>query len=116
MAKGVEVKFLSRTITFYPLTLRQIQELSEEMKVLRDIDVNDAFSAERFGTLVKIFTASAQRGDKSLTESDISDLVDMGNVAEVTAAVLGQSGFRNISAEDAAAPMSPRTGGESTPP
>lgn len=116
MAKGIEIKFLSRTVTFYPLTLRQIQDLSEEMKVLRDIDTDNAFDPKRFAQLIKIFTASAQRGDKNLTEADIAELVDLENMADVTAAVLGQSGFKPISAEDAAAPMSPRIGGTSTQP
>lgn len=120
MAKGLTIEFDSgakkTTITFYPLTLKLITEdLAEDISVLRDVDREDPFNKERFDKLIRIFTASAQRGNPHVTEADVRDVVDLGNLADVSRAVLGQSGFRQISAEEAAAPTSPRNGGASTP-
>ena len=108
MAKGVRIKFLSRTVVFYPLTIGQIQDHPEEIKTLTKAIKNpeDAFDPKRFGVLIKLHTMSAQRGDPSITEDDIRKIVDMGNIAEVNAAVLGQSG---LLAEEGASPSSDPT-------
>jgi hypothetical protein len=115
MAKGVEIRFGARSITFYPLTIGQIEELADEIAALRAPEQMDGnlFDVERFRKLVRIFTKSAKRGDPSITEEDIRAVVDVENIHEVTMAVMGQSRFRQISPEEAGAPTSPQIGGAS---
>ena len=104
-------------MVFYPLTIGMIQDHPEEIKALTRAIKNpeDAFDPKRFGVLIKLHTLSAQRGDPSITEDEVRKLVDMGNVAEVNAAVLGQSGLlAEEGASSSSDPTSPPTGGIST--
>ena len=111
--RGVTVKFLSRTVTFYPLTIGQIQSLGEELKALLGVaNGADAFEGDRFAKLVRIYTASAKRGDPTITEEIVNEIVDMGNIQHVNAAVLGQSGLLADGDEaDSTRPTNPPTGG-----
>lgn len=96
MAKGFSLEFLGKKITFYPLSLGQIQDLAEDLKTLSGADVADtssALSPERMGSMIRIFTASARRGNPNITEEEVRDLVDMQDIKEATLAIMGASGL-----------------------
>ena len=113
-SKGLQVDFGSRKVTFYPLTIGQIQELEDEMKVLMGVGKDEfVFSPDRFAKLQRIYTASAKRGDPTITEDDIKLVVDLSNVALVNKCVLGQT-FGEIAEAGDGVPTSPQTGGIST--
>lgn len=116
MAKFCEVDFGSTRIKFYPLTIGQMQDLEEEMKAITGMKKgDDPFRKDRFEKLVRVFTESAKRGDPTVTEAQVKAVVDMENLAEVTRAVLGQTGMVKVAAEGSeSTPTSPQIGGDST--
>lgn len=117
MAKNYyEAKFGSRTVVFYPLTLKQIQDFSEDILAMREgISAVNSMDPARFGSLMKIFLASARRGKAEITEEDVSAVVDLENAADVVRACLGQKSARPLTADEAALPTSPLNGGKSMP-
>lgn len=119
IASFLEITVGTHTIKFYPLTLAQMQELEDELKVLRTREPGEEyFSKERIDKMMKVYIASAQRGDASVTDADIRKVVDIENVADLNMAVLGRkkdlTTATTIEGSKPSGPMSPQTGGEST--
>lgn len=114
MDKSFTVKFGSRQVTFYPLNLKAIRELEGELQKLPGLGRASALAGdEALAAAIKVLTASARRGDPSITAADVEEVIDLGNITQVMDALLGNSGFTR--GEEAGGPTSPRTGGESTP-
>jgi len=113
LAKFTEIAFGSRRVKFYALSIGTMCDLEDEIKALTGLKSgDDPFDKVRFAKLVRVFAASAQRGDPSVTEDDIRAVVDLGNMLEVSQAVLGQAGLQSDG--EAAVPTSPQIGGESS--
>jgi hypothetical protein len=112
-----EIDFGHVRVKFYPLTIGQLQELDDEMKAMMGVAKGDnPFEPTRFKKLEKIYTASAKRGDPSITEDVIRSIVDLSNIVEVNRAVLGQTGLLAApGAESSSNPTKPLTGADSTP-
>jgi hypothetical protein len=113
----VEVNFGSLTIKFYPLSIGQLMELDEEMKAMFAASQGaNPFEPDRYRKLVKVWTASASRGDPNITEDRIKEVVDLGNIIQVNRAVLGQTGLlAPPGTEPSSDPTSPQIGGDSSP-
>lgn len=107
---GREFDFGDRKVTFYPLTLRQIQNLEGEIANMQAM--TGKIDPKQLGAILKVITASAQRGDPSMTEDVLADLIDTSNVQEVTQSVFAVSGFKESKPGEA---NPPSTGGSSTP-
>jgi hypothetical protein len=117
-SKYVEVDFGPLKVKFFALTLGQLQELEEEMQAMSGVAKGaNPFDPARFAKLVRIYTASAKRGDPSVTEEQVRQIVDLDNLAEVNAAVLGQIGMHPTASNGGASvdPTRPLTGAVSTP-
>jgi len=116
--KYLEVDFGSRKVKFYALDIGQIQEYEEELKVLMGVGKSPdefVFSSDRFAKMQRIYTASARRGDPTITEDDIKKIVDLSNLALVNKAVLGQTfGPQELAEGEEGVPTRPLTGAIST--
>jgi hypothetical protein len=115
------VKFGSRTIIFCPLTVKHIRTMPDEITALTTVTKSEnPFSPERFAKLLKLYTASAQRTDPNVTESDVENIVDFRNIYKINKALLGQDWRSEPKAgngadkESVQTPTSPPTGGEFT--
>lgn len=120
MDRPYTVKFKSREITFYPLSVKHIRSMPDEMKALLNVEKgSNPFDPERFTKLLRLYTASAQRGDPSVKDTDVEEVVAFGIIPLLHKALLGQSWWE---AEDNAAndkapepvPTSPQIGGDSS--
>lgn len=119
----LELKFLDKSVILYPLNLEIMQDHPEEVRALFEgTPKGEApFGQERMAKLLRLFHASAQRGDAAVTLKQVSELVDASNILACTKAILGQDWDAvddppDVSAKETAAPpTSPLTGGASTP-
>jgi hypothetical protein len=109
MDKTFTVEFGPRKITFYPLSLKSIRDLEGDLLKLSDGRSSALGGTESLTAAIKVLTASARRGDQSITAEDVEQVIDLGNITDVMGALLGNSGFQRSTG-----PTSPRTGGEST--
>jgi hypothetical protein len=108
MAKFVEIE----GVKFYPLSFDQIEALGDDLLVFRDIDARNLFGSESGNKLLNVFLKSATRySDQACTMQQLKRIVDLENLKDITGAVLGQGGFKQITLEEASAPTSPRIGG-----
>ena len=112
----VEVEFGAVRVKFYPLTLLQIQELQDELAAVGEIRRGkDPFDPAIFKKLVRLYTASAKRGNESVTEAQVGALIDLDTMPVVNRAVMGA--LTPTDTEVAAVPLvptSPQIGGGST--
>lgn len=121
-AKPLELTMGSITVKFYPLTLAIMQELEDELSVITSPrkEGENYFSKERIAKMMRVYVASAKRGDPAITEDDVKRVVDIQNVIELNLAVLGRTkkevaeAAANAPEGAAQIPTSPLTGGEST--
>jgi hypothetical protein len=111
--KGFEVKFGGRAVTFFPLSLSQLKAFASEIEVFGKLASAGANSKDQFDAISKVFLASANRGDSKVTAEDVDAVVDVENLQEIMQAVMGKRAFQ-LSAEDAAHPTSPLSGGGSS--
>ena len=112
MSHGFEVKFGGKAVTFFPLSLQQLKELAADIEVFARLTQHGANSAEQFAAVSRVFLASAQRGNKAVTQDDVDAVVDLDNLQDIMKAVMGKRTFQL--SEGDAGPTSPRIGGESS--
>jgi hypothetical protein len=112
----VEVTFGARSVRFYPLDLGWLRKNAHALEGLRKGTGGNlsALDADKMEMLGKILHASATRGNPSVTQEDVDAVIDVKNIFKVMGGVFNMSGFRQVPAEQADDPTSPRTGGEST--
>lgn len=91
LIKGVAVEMDGIEYTIPPLTLGAIQDLQPEVERMADPKTT---GPERFNSMAKIVHRAMLRNYPDLTIERVkNELLDMGNVFEVTNAVMGGSGF-----------------------
>ena len=74
-----------------PLTLKQAEQSAPIIKVIQGFNDNtNIVDPEVFSNIVKICKIILQRSKKDITEEEVEDLIDMGNLKEVISA-----GFAN---------------------
>lgn len=104
-----------------PLSFRQVQDLSENISRItalqqRVLEGEAGAGNEVFELMANIVFAAMSRNYPLLSKVELWDLLDMGNIREVFACVMGVSGFTQREGGQAgAAGEGPLTGGPSTP-
>ncbi|OYW88953.1 MAG: hypothetical protein B7Z23_12325 [Pseudomonadales bacterium 32-61-5] len=112
LIKGTAIEMDGIEYIVPPLTLGAIQELQPEVEKLADPTVG---GSERFAGMAKIVHRAMLRNYPDLTIERVkNELLDMGNVFEVTNAVMGASGFMPKTMGEALAVSAP-IGTASTP-
>lgn len=87
--EGTEIHMGGLTIQVPALNMRQIKALAIDIKKIdQEQDVNEKFSAQ-----MRVIHQAIRRNYPDATLEEIEDLVDMNNIAEVTMAVMGQTGL-----------------------
>jgi len=109
-----EAKSGARSIKFYALSLKQIQDHEDSLQSAKVVEGESGLSRERFLRYLPAFTLSAQRGDASITSDDVASVVDMQNFASVMRAAFGMADKIPDTEMQSAVPTSPLIGGEST--
>jgi len=108
--------FGSTTITFYPLSLKLVQQSLHLLKELRKPGGDDDIES-RWPKIIELLTMSAQRGDPAVTKEDVEKVVDLRTWKPLLDIVMGNSGL----VADGGAAARPLgngalpTGGASTP-
>jgi hypothetical protein len=111
--KGVTIKFNTRQVTFYPLTLDLLQSMEGEMDAFSAVTKDSAFNSDRLNKMLRVFTASAQLGDPTITENDVRKVVNTTNMLVLARLMFGQNVEDPVA--DDGVPTSPQIGGSSTP-
>ena len=106
---GREFRFGGRVVVLYPLSLRQLRTMAADIQAIAKIDPNGI--GDQFDAVLRIFTASAQRGDPKVTAEDVEAVADMSNMQDMIEACLSR---RMVRRGEDAGPQSPRTGGVSS--
>ena len=83
--------------TVAALSLKQIKELGPHIKNLSGMTGHP--TDEQIDSVVSIVHASLSRNHAALTLEQVSDLVDLGNMAELINRVMGVSGVASASGE-----------------
>lgn len=109
LIKGVNVEMGGEEWVIPPLTLGAIEDMQEELATLANPDPRAQFAA-----MAKVIHTAMLRNYPDLTIDRLKrELLDMGNVFEVTDAVMGASGMVKSLGERLAGSLS--TGETSTP-
>lgn len=89
LIKGVTVEMGGEEWVIPPLTLGAIEDMQEELSALATLDPKAQFAA-----MATVIHTAMQRNYPDLTLDRLKrDLLDMGNIFEVTDAVMGASGM-----------------------
>jgi len=89
LIEGTEVTMGGTTLTIPALNMRQIKALRPQIiKMDKETDPDKKLAA----TFAVILQA-IRRNYPEATEEDLDELIDMNNLAAITMAVMGQSGF-----------------------
>ena len=106
MIEGKIVSMLGKDWVIPPLNFKALRRFREELGTMT------AEALAGSGKVVEIIHAAMQRNYPDLTLEQVEDMVDMGNVMEVTEAVLAISGLVAKQPGEATA-ASPSTGANS---
>ena len=106
----VEVDFGVTKIKFWPLDLLQLQELQEDINLVKQ--GSSMFAPDVLSRLIRLFAASAKRGNEQVTEQQVARLIDADTLGKVLRAVLGA--LPEGEGETTLVPTSPQIGGGST--
>src|ERR1700729_2945691 len=78
-------------VTFYPLTVKHIRTMPEEMKALMNVQRgDDPFAPERFAKLMVLWLASARRGKPDATEEEVESVITLSHMLKIARTLLDQ--------------------------
>jgi len=118
MKMGTIIQLGDGELTLYPLTLAQLQELDTDLEKVMTNSKQAMFSKGGIAAFVRVFTASARRGDTSITAEKIADMIDMEDLPAALNALFGLSGFKKsevVNGSGITHPTSGPNGAASTP-
>ena len=93
MSSQKKIELRGKEYTVSPLTLNQIRDLSDDFKTVRGI--RDFPNDEEGKAVVRVVHASLSTEHEGLSEKQVGDLIDLGNMLTVLAIVFGRSGFES---------------------
>jgi hypothetical protein len=92
MIPGVTIAMGGRDWLVPPLTLGQLRRLMPKVRQLTEIGAQ--IGEEQIGVLIELVTAALQRNYPDTTDSDVENLLDLGNAANVLNIILTGSGLK----------------------
>lgn len=88
---GIWVRIGDEEYRVPPLSLRDIQDLQDEVESLKGM--TERPTSEQLAAVTKLILRSLQRNYPAMTAEDLDSMLDLGNVYEVLSAVLKVSGY-----------------------
>jgi hypothetical protein len=90
---GVKIKLGGKDYIVPPLSFKRLKNLKPEMEVIKTVAPQTELTDDQIEAMIRIIHAAISRNYPDLKEEDLFDLLDLGNIGKITAAVMGQSGF-----------------------
>lgn len=87
--------------TIPPLSLAALRRLQGSLSKLSDVG---ALEPEAIDTVIKATHAALRRNYPAITEEDVAELIDLGNMHDVIACVLDVAGIKRKAGHDAKNP------------
>jgi hypothetical protein len=97
MIDGVRIKMGREERVVPPLSLGQLRRLQNDIKLVGEIE-DGKISEDRMNAAVRIIHAALSRNYPDLTIEKVEEMVDLGNIAQIIAAVAGVSGLKKEAA------------------
>ena len=85
--EGVVVKMAGEDYVIPPLSFKQLKMLQDDMKQLNTATA--ASSSDQQGVVLRIVLAALQRNYPDMTLEKLEDILDLGNIHEITQAIIG---------------------------
>lgn len=93
MIEGKTINLGGTEYVVPPLNLGQIRRLQKDIEKINQLDAR-SLDDNAVDTMIKIIHAGLSRNYPEMTKKQLEDLIDLGNMREVTQAVLGVSGLK----------------------
>jgi len=90
LLSGVKVTMGGREYTLPPLTLGSLKRIGNKINTLSKID--SVPNEEQTDAIAQIVLASVNRNYPEITQDELLEMIDLGNLKEIFEAVLGVSG------------------------
>jgi hypothetical protein len=90
---GVSVRMGGRDFTIPPLTLGMVKRLAPQLEKMGGADPASISGPEAADACVTVIHAALKRNYPELTQDEVEELLDLGNMQKVTHAVMGISGL-----------------------
>ena len=110
---GVWVRIGDEEYRIAPLAFAALQELGDDVPKLREIQ-GGVPNGDQMGIVIRLITSALNRNYPKLKESDVREMIDLGNFGEVLNAVMAVAGFVRRTGEPGE--MKASTGDPSTSP
>jgi hypothetical protein len=92
LLSGVKVSMGGRDYTLPPLTLGSLKRIGNKINALSTID--SVPNEEQTEAIASIVLASVNRNYPEITQDELLEMIDLGNLKEIFEAVLGVSGIK----------------------
>jgi len=92
LLSGVKVTMGGREYTLPPLTLGSLKRIGNKINTLSKID--SVPNEEQTDAIAQIVLASVNRNYAEITQDELLEMIDLGNLKEIFEAVLGVSGIK----------------------
>ena len=91
--EGLKINLGGEERVVPPLSFKRLRNLKAEMEVIQTVQTGTELTDEQAGAMIKIVHAAITRNYPDMTEDELSEMLDLGNIGKITKAVMGQSGF-----------------------
>lgn len=92
LLSGVKVSMGTGTYILAPLTLGSLKRIGNKINALSTID--SVPNEEQTEAIASIVLASVNRNYPEITQDELLEMIDLGNLKEIFEAVLGVSGIK----------------------
>lgn len=91
LLSGVKVSLSGREFTLPPLTLGALKKIGDKISILSEMSTVP--TPEQIDAMCQIILSSVNRNYPEVTQDELLELIDLGNLKSVFEAVLGASGI-----------------------
>lgn len=100
MVAGINIQLGGKDYIVPPLSFKKLRELEGDIKALAKLEgPATQYTGEQLQVFLRIVQAALSRNYPDMTIEDVEEVLDLGNVRPVVAAILGVSGLEKTTGE-----------------
>jgi hypothetical protein len=91
--EGIPITIGKKKYVVPPLSFKGLKSLRAEMDVLKTAQLGEMFTDEQADAMIKVIHAAVSRNYPDITEDDLAEMIDFGNVNQIIGAIYANSGL-----------------------
>ncbi len=106
MFEGIEIDLGGKKYTVPPLNLARLKKALPILESIKSLDMENpgSLTMKQADAVIQVIHLALSRNYPEMTEADVEEAVDLGNLMKIIPAIMGLSGLRESGEKSAGSP------------